>query len=118
MENFIRLIRSLKLLAMSPEVQISYLKKLGTYPSCDELALEFDDSFSPSKPPLLGRIGELSALEETLVSIDNELDSMSNSDDEGLWNVESLAGTKWMKVRNLAQRAILLIEERSNPSLA
>jgi hypothetical protein len=41
---------TLEMLASPSEAQLAYLKKLGTYPSLDELALEFDYEYGRLRP--------------------------------------------------------------------
>ncbi|MGH7889688.1 MAG: hypothetical protein ACRENF_03975, partial [Thermodesulfobacteriota bacterium] len=83
-----------------------YLKRLGTFPSTDELALEFDDVYLTFK-------SNLSSLEsgidnEFVSKIDslNELfDGMSENHPE-LWIVDSLNSNDWSRVRDIAKEAL------------
>lgn len=42
-----QLLEAVKRLAAPPEEQVAHLRGLGSFPSLDELALEFDDVFGP-----------------------------------------------------------------------
>jgi hypothetical protein len=87
---------ALERLAADAETQAAYLRKLGTWPSLDELALELDDvaeaSASWASPVLLDRIRVLT----------RTLDEMSGEENRTLWQPEALHGHEWGQVRRLA----------------
>ena len=84
-------------LSSSAERQASYLEALGTAPSSDELAIEFDDAYRTVIAQLSGRASQLAE------ELNEMLESMSGEASGHLWTIESLHGEeKWTKVRQLA----------------
>jgi hypothetical protein len=97
------LVQSIKRLAAPADEQVAYLQRLGSFPSLDELALEFADMFGPA--------GTLSfngppGWVETLQKLDQRLDAMSGQDNAHLWIAQALDGTEWAQVRQLARKAL------------
>ena len=94
------LIKSIELLASNSDTQRKYLRDLGTFPSTDELALEFDDAYKP----FIGQQGydptEIIAI--NLSKIDSLLDSYSKMEDKTIWLETSLDSNLWTAVRELA----------------
>lgn len=98
-----RLADALEHLSWPAERQRSYLQELGTSPSLDELALEFDDALRT----VAGVFTDPSIDAETqrmLSSIDVSLTVMSNrSDEPDRWDVRSLdENPRWVEIRKLA----------------
>jgi hypothetical protein len=100
------LIKSIKLLAATPDEQRDYLKKSGSFPCTDEIALEFDDAY---------RYFAAQEEDSMLLSISNKLkrinailEALSNSTNESDWNENSLNNSAWTEVRKIA---ISILEE-------
>jgi hypothetical protein len=93
----------LERLASTPAEQLSYLDRLGTPNSIDELALEFDDCFRPLQPLLLksGAGEELSAL--------NTLDEALGSDSLEWTRIALVQSSSWAQIRELAREAARLL---------
>jgi hypothetical protein len=91
-------------LAADKEEQVAYLRRLGTYPSLDELALTFDDE--------LGRVRPNLATNHPLLALDRKLHEMSGSDKASLWTPEALDSETWQAVRALARHALAELERR------
>src|ERR1700688_3573652 len=98
------LIEAVERLAAPADEQAAYIRSLGTWPSMDELALEFDDSFSPL------RAAESAATAPTdfvaLGSLDRQLSEMSGHTNSHLWIEDALGGAEWQHVRELASAAL------------
>lgn len=88
-------------LAASPERQLEWLGELGTLPSLDELALEFDDEFGRVRSTV-DRASSIRAL----TALDGQLSLMSGPENAGLWWPEALDGPEWSRVRELAASAL------------
>lgn len=98
------IVKSMEILALSSDEQIKYLKELGTYPSTDELALQFEDAY-------LKFVGDYNEgiisstksgnLLEDMKNVNEILNNMSDSKIFSLWNVESLNEEHWNQVRLL-----------------
>ena len=84
------LVEAVERLAAPADEQLAYLQNLGTYPLLDELALEFDDAFGPSRSasPASPWAGELKRL-------DAKLSAMSGPDNAPLWTPQALHGPEW-----------------------
>lgn len=103
------IVKPLEILALSSDEQIKYLKKIGTYPSTDELALQFEDAYVK----LVGDYNEGIAsstknqkLLEDMKNINEILNYMSDSKLLRSWNVESLNEEHWNQVRLLASNIL------------
>ena len=94
---------TLQRLAAPAREQVKYLRDLGTYPSLDELALEFDDALSPVRH-------ELDAL-TVLRELDELLHRMSGPANAELWEPGALTGDEWQRVRALAASALASLPE-------
>lgn len=97
------LIAAVRRLALPAAAQGDYLKSIGTAPSADELALEFDDhrhrctDFAPGAIALIDRIDTL-------------LDDMSGPGP--LWHVDALAeAPEWAELRVLATELLRLLHQ-------
>ena len=77
------------------------MKQLGSYPSLDELALEFDDAL---RAPQSGDRSQ--AWADALGQLNTKLNAMSGEQNAALWRVEALTTTEWAEVRALAQNAL------------
>lgn len=107
-----RLLKALEILAATKDNQIIYLIGLGTFPSTDELALQFDDAYQVFK----GNIDKENYsnpfdknILKILESIDLMLEDMSKGSDHQFWDISSLDEIQWSKVRKLAREALRLI---------
>lgn len=107
-----QLIDALKILADIEENQVSYLVSLGTSPSTDELALQFDDTYMAVKGKLAETGNSIFVDEKvlkTLDSIDSLFDDMSHVSNNSFWDVSSLGNAEWAKVRELAREILQLM---------
>jgi hypothetical protein len=96
------LLDAVKRLAAPADEQAAYLRRLGSYPALDELALEFDDALAPARCAS----GGSKAWQDGLRHIDAKLDSMSGEQNASLWDVDALDGSEWAEVRDLARKAL------------
>jgi hypothetical protein len=107
------LIKTLNILASPQDKQINYLTELGTLPSTDELAIQFDDSYKV----FLGTVNENKECPydkktfEILNTISSIFDEMSNKSNNDFWKISSLGQNEWNKVRKLAKEALKLMGE-------
>lgn len=91
-------------LAEPSDRQLEWLRELGTFPSLDELALEFDDEFARVRAASgCGR----SAAGQALLALDEQLARMSGPANADLWTPRALDGEAWSRVRDLARRALV-----------
>src|SRR3954470_24554201 len=94
--KYSQILKAIEPLSFSIDQQINYLKNLGTYPSADELALEFDDAFQRYKGMISeGMLEEFSDISFQLGEIDNILNAMSESGNPDLWSVQALQSPHW-----------------------
>ncbi|KJK48095.1 hypothetical protein UK23_18095 [Lentzea aerocolonigenes] len=87
-------------LAMPASQQVEYLRSIGTAPSADELALEFDDvkHLCPDDPAAMTLSERIDAL----------LEAMSGPGP--VWHTDSLAtSAQWAEVRTLAADLLHLL---------
>jgi len=107
---FMQILKILETLSFSKDDKIIYLTNLGTYPSTDELALEFDDAYKFSLNIILEKMDTDSAccLEflNKLKEIDAIFDKMSDVKLNIFWDVSSLDCEEWNKIRRLAKEAL------------
>jgi hypothetical protein len=107
-----QIIEALKILAEAKDKQIGYLKNLGTYPSTDELALQFSDTYQVFKGSLEDSLGTSFSIENVLKnlnSINFIFDRMSNTSDNSFWDISSLDNEEWDNIRKLAVETLPLI---------
>jgi hypothetical protein len=101
---------SVRRLAASADSQIPYLVSLGTVPSIDELALEFDDAY----PVFTSRIAEFDLPHravESLIRLNDLLLEMSGAAHAELWTVDALAESpRWSEVRRVASEILAQID--------
>ena len=100
------LIKSIKLLAATPDEQRDYLKKSGSFPCTDEFALEFDDAYRYFATQEEESV--LHSASNKLKRINAILEALSNSTNESNWNENSLNNNAWTEVRKIA---ISILEE-------
>lgn len=107
-----QLFEALKILADTKENQVAYLVGIGTFPSTDELALQFADTYQVLKVTLDKDGDNISIDEEILKNLDNInslFNDMSNISNNCFWNVSSLDDREWTKVRELARKTLQLM---------
>ena len=107
-----QLFESLKVLAETIENQVTYLTEIGTFPSTDELALQFADTYQVFKGKLDEKDHNIPLNEQLLKNLDaiNALfDSMSDKTNNRFWDISSLDTPEWTKVRELARETIPLL---------
>lgn len=111
-QEFRQLMKAINLLSSTKEQQVHYLRELGTYPSIDELALEFDDSYKMYKGGVSeGKFEELTTITPQLERIDYLLKTMSESNRQDLWSVEALESTQWNEIRDLAKSSLFEVKK-------
>lgn len=105
-----RLREELARLSSPAEVQESFLKDMGVWPSADELALELDDTISILPEAL--RRGDISAEEASAAAEVGELlKAMSGPEKAALWDVGHLKiADEWERVRQKAAWALSKLE--------
>ncbi|MFB9927597.1 hypothetical protein ACFORO_20310 [Amycolatopsis halotolerans] len=100
------LVRTVEHLAEPAAAQVAYLRDLRTYPSADELALEFD-AMRRFVPELAESGLITSSAIAILDAIDEKLMDMSGRKNEDLWHVDSLeSSADWKVVRTLSRDAL------------
>jgi hypothetical protein len=105
------LLATVSRLAADPSMQRDYLEQLGTWDCLDELALEFDWSYSTLKTYGLLTADQAEALE----SIDKLLVSFSGEANTPLWyGLEGLEKPEWAEVRILARNALATLQKGPN----
>lgn len=89
-------------LAAPAEEQIATLRKMGVWPSSDELALELDDLIPQLQEALVR--GEISRKEHDLIiNLNQMLNSIGVGDRSEIWDARSLeSAEEWRQVRRLA----------------
>jgi hypothetical protein len=101
-----RLFRILDLLGAEAAQQVAWLQENGTYPSCDELGLEFEDSYLMAQQLQRAGLINSQALQK-LSALDKHLSAMSGSDRAQLWQARALEREEeWMFARRLARDAL------------
>ncbi len=94
-------------LAGYPADQKTYLQKIGTWDSLDELALEFDHSYRTLKSE--GHLSEAQALAFGLLSA--ELGRISGRENAELWHGDQgLQRPEWSEIRRLAREALRCLD--------
>lgn len=104
------LVRAVERLAEPAAAQGAYLRELRTYPSADELALEFDAmrGFVPQLSESGLVPGSVIAI---LDAIDAKLAGMSGRENEGMWHADSLeTSADWKIVRTLSRDALVSLK--------
>jgi succinate dehydrogenase/fumarate reductase flavoprotein subunit len=96
-------------LAAGADEQRNYLQRLGTSPSADELALEFDDVLSARFAPGRQEALDPKALQQ-IQELDAVLRDMSGADNAHLWTVDALeTSAEWSRVRQLAAAVLAVL---------
>jgi hypothetical protein len=104
------LFKAIEMLAANADDQRGYLRKIGTFPSTDELALEFDDAYRP----FIGKLNHddlLNPIVIDLKKIDSLLDLYSDMEDKTIWLENSLDNHLWAGVREIASLVLKDIEK-------
>jgi len=100
---------ALELLAADPKAQMDHLEALGTAPSLDELALEFEDV--RELVPGLVRQGKVpQELEQVVAKLDARIQEMGEHPE--LWRGEAIDRPQWQSIRALGKQAVLFVEQR------
>jgi|GEM_PF-3397730 len=103
---------ALKILAEAKDNQIAYLEDLGTSPSTDELALQFDDTYQVFKGYLGDQFGDILCKKRILKKLDSIsliFDEMSAIPNNSFWNISSLDNKEWANIRKIAVETLPLI---------
>ena len=91
------------LLAAPRAEQEDYLRVLGTFPSADELALEFNDEFMRVRT---ATYEGSDAARAALTALDEALSGISGIASERLWRCDALDDPEWEHLRTLARAAL------------
>lgn len=94
----------LEVLASDPERQLEWVRADGSYPSMDELALDFAYELDRVRPRAEG--DQASAADRAMLAVDRQLHQMSGPANAALWGPEALGGPEWARVRELASAAL------------
>ena len=98
-------------LASSATDQIEYLRKIKTYPSADELALEFHD-FALSRLHLQTQCAISSDALSLISALDEKLDSFSGESHSNDWDASALESSRnWAEVRSIAKQLLDALEK-------
>ncbi len=102
--------KALEHLAADARAQERHLRELGSWPSLDELALEFDDiEGTAGEAARLGRISPEAC--RRIEALDALLESMSGPGNGNLWSDSALSErAEWVTVRFLARLALDVFE--------
>jgi hypothetical protein len=102
------ILKILTLLASTKDEQIEYLINLGTSPSTDELALEFDDAYNIFLVNLCEN--DNFSINQKCLEMLNEIDvlftDMSNNEINDFWNISSLNLKEWNCIRELSKQIL------------
>jgi hypothetical protein len=103
----VMLLKAVARLALPAEDQVAYLRRLGSWPSVDELALELDDVVE-----LLGQFVASGWITEqdadAIRALDDLLGRMSGDQNEHLWTEHGLTtANEWEEVRKRARDIVL-----------
>lgn len=97
--------RTLRNLAARASVQARYLEQLGTAPSAEELALEYDDVLRPLETARTDLWSE--KVIQSLHAVDRALTEMSGERTSHLWTIDALEHRpEWARIRELASAAL------------
>lgn len=101
-----RLRTAVSRLAAPAAEQIDYLRSINTYPSADELALEFHDlAVSPSR--LRSRCAISDDALRSMKALNEKLNSFSGERCSAEWDASALGSSpNWAEVRTLARRVL------------
>ena len=98
------MIAALARLSAPPHEQAAYLEEIGTSPSLDELALEFEEAYIP----MLGLADEFHLTSEqmnVLRALNDGLRAIGGPENEHLWTTDALERAEWSDIRRLASDA-------------
>jgi hypothetical protein len=99
---------ALDLIAAEAQRQAHYLEELGTSPSLDKLALEFDDA-RRLVPGLVRRGIVPPEVERIVADIDSRLQEMTR--DRELWSREALDRSPWQSLRPAPEEGLKHLRE-------
>lgn len=106
------LYKSLYILSLPAEAQITYLNKLE-YAHVDELALDFSEYWSALKPHISSDFH--ATFYEVTSCLDAQLNEISGKEDEALWSEDGLKlREEWSEVRRLASICLHEFQELVN----
>jgi len=98
---------SVQRLASTAREQQEYLRRLGTTPSADELALEFSDALMVAKKDLSNEAND------SAIRLDEYLSEISGAEHASLWTESALADSpEWRRVRQLAAALLRCLDEQ------
>jgi hypothetical protein len=104
--SFMRFHAAVRRLAALPGEQEEYVRRLGTAPSLEELALEFDDDFECERVQLSD--GARNAAD----ALGDYLSGISGTANAHLWSIRALhQAAEWIHVRELAAEVLHRMEE-------
>jgi hypothetical protein len=93
-------------LASSAADQVEYLRKIKTYPSADELALEFHD-LAISSWRLQTQCAISSEVLSLVIALDKKLESFSGESHSDDWDASALENSSnWAEVRSIAKQLL------------
>lgn len=99
--------KTVERLAASAQEQEAYLRRLGTAPSADELALEFSDVLMVERENLD------EATRKAALILDRHLTEFSGPEKAELWTVAALhEAFEWARVRQLATEVLQRMDRR------
>ncbi|MDO3627540.1 hypothetical protein [Mucilaginibacter sp. BT774] len=104
------LMSSIEMLAATSDNQREYLKKPGSFPCLDELALKFDDVYPAFKAQTQNDSSIPESIREKFARIDSALNLLSNSGDKSVWDERALDTDPWTEIRNIANSVLQEIE--------
>lgn len=98
-----QLVEAVRRLTASSMEQERYLRKINTYPSADELALEFHDlAMAPKRLSTEAGVSEEALA--LIARLDERLNRFSGEAHADEWHASALAkSANWAEVRNLAE---------------
>ncbi|NRT13770.1 hypothetical protein HNP99_000095 [Flavobacterium sp. 28A] len=108
-----KLLKIIKILASTKDEQINYLIDLGTYPSTDELALDFDYAYVFYLRNINHKCDDLinQIIFKKLNDINKIFGEMSNLPNDSFWEVISLDLNDWSKIREYASELLILMKD-------
>lgn len=95
-------VAAVAILAAPADAQIAWLAGLGTRPSADELALEFDDWYQ-----LLDQLQGIGVVSSSAVALSEDLSAVLTQLNNEQWDESALTGPTWTLVRHAAGLALV-----------
>ena len=106
MPAFDQILAAITRLAAPAAQQAEFLRAIGTYPSADELALEFSDLVK-SKSRLRTECSITDEAFQLIDDLDRKLNAFSGEQHSAEWDASALEpSSNWAEVRRLAMRAL------------